>query len=219
MQRLLPIPTINHIPKYDRAENLCNKMDSIFLGVQEEIINLKNILDPFACPAKSLDVFAKYLNTYTKPTDPEHIKRSRIFHAIENNKLFGTWIQVKNLIDDICRGDAKLVFNMPDDAWFLCGDGGVADVQAVPTWSVFGLTEQTAQTNMYGISLDGVPTLWQKGVFNIDVDNNHLTQKEIDLLYETLYPSTPVGMTITVGYAEDTKLIPYFILGVTNDTL
>jgi len=213
MEKLLPIPTIEHIPPYDRAEPLCDKMDEIFLGIQGDVITLKHLLDPFACPSKVLNVFARFLNANCRETDSEHIKRSRIWHAVTDNKLFGTWEQVKVTIDDICGGDSQLVFTVPDDAWFLCGDGDAVDRTAKPTWAVFGLTEQTAQTDMYGIALDGVPTLWQKGVFNIDVDNDHLTQKEIALLYETLFPITPVGMTIAVGYVEGTKLIPYFTLG------
>lgn len=213
MEKLLPIPTIDHIPPYDRAEALCNKMDSIFLGIQEDIISLKNILDPFACPSGVLNAFARFLNANCKETDSEDVKRHRIWSAIEDNKLFGTWKQIKRTIDSICGGNSQIVFNVPDDVWILCGDGGTIDIQTKETWAVFGVDENSAQLNMYGIALDGVPTLWQKGVFNIDVDNDHLTQSEIDLLYETLFPTTPVGMTIAVGYSVGTELVPYFILG------
>ena len=84
------------------------------------------------------------------------------------------------------------------------------------TWAGLGLDEQTAETNMYGIILEGVPTIWQKGMFNIDVDNNHLTPKEVELLYENLYSSTPVGMTIGVGYIMGTEFVSYFVLGGTQ---
>lgn len=213
MEKLLPIPTIEHIPPYDRAEALCNKMDSIFLGIQKDIISLKNILDPFACPSGVLNAFARFLNANCKETDSEDIKRHRIWSAIEDNKLFGTWQQIKRTIDSICGGDSQIVFSVPDDIWILCGDGGIIDAQTKETWVVFGIDENSAQTNLYGIALDGVPTLWQKGVFNIDVDNDHLTQSEIDLLYETLFPTTPVGMTIAIGYLVGTELVPYFTLG------
>ena len=213
MEKLLPIPTIEHIPPYDRAEALCNKMDSIFLGIQKDIISLKNILDPFACPSGVLNVFARFLNANCKETDSEDIKRHRIWSAIEDNKLFGTWQQIKRTIDSICGGDSQIVFSVPDDIWILLGDGGIVDAQIKETWAVFGIDENSAQTNLYGIALDGVPTLWQKGVFNIDVDNDHLTQSEINLLYETLFPTTPVGMTIAIGYLVGTELVPYFILG------
>ena len=216
MEKLLPIPTIEHIPPYDRAEALCNKMDSIFLGIQKDIISLKNILDPFACPSGVLNAFARFLNANCKETDSEDIKRHRIWSAIEDNKLFGTWQQIKRTIDSICGGDSQIVFSVPDDIWILCGDGGIVDTQIKETWVVFGIDENSAQTNLYGIALDGVPTLWQKGVFNIDVDNDHLTQSEIDLLYETLFPTTPVGMTIAIGYLVGTELVPYFILGETS---
>lgn len=210
---LLPIPTIEHIPPYEGAENLCNKMDSIFLGIHKDIVNIKTLFDPFACPASFLNTFARMMNAYCKETDSEDVKRHRIWSAMADNKLFGTWTRVKSYIDDICGGDSKLVFGMPDDAWFLCGDGNTVDNIAKSTWAVFGLDEQSAQTDSYGIALEGTSPLWQAGVFYIDVDNDHLTQQEQTLLYETLFPSTPIGMTIGVGYIQGTDFVPYFTLG------
>lgn len=215
MKQLLPIPTINHIPPYDRAEPLCDKMDKIFSEVQEEIIGLKHITDPFACKSVMLDAFGQMVNANMRKTDSEDIKRHRIYSAIEDNKLFGTWSRVKGLIDDICGGDSKLVFQEPDDAWILMGDEQTQELGR-STWAGLGLDEQTAETNIYGIALDGVPTIWQKGVFNIDVDNNHLTAKEVKLLYENLFSSTPVGMTIGVGYIMGTEFVSYFVLGGTQ---
>ena len=212
MEKLLPIPTIDHIPPYDRAEPLCNKMDKIFSEVQEEIIGLKYITDPFACKSVVLDTFGQMVNANMRKTDSEDVKRHRIYSAIEDNKLFGTWSRVKGLIDDICGGDSKLVTQEPDDIWLLMGDKQIQRFER-PTWAVLGLNEQTAETNMYGIILEGVPTIWQKGVFNIDVDNNHLTAKEVELLYENLFSSTPVGMTIGVGYIMGTEFVSYFVLG------
>lgn len=215
MERLLPLPTIDHIPPYDRAEPLCDKMDKIFSEVQEEIIGLKHITDPFACKSAVLDTFGRMMDANMRKTDSEDIKRHRIYSAIEDNKLFGTWSRIKGLIDSVCGGDSKLVFQEPDDAWVLMGDRQTQEL-GKSTWAGLGLDEQTAETNMYGIALDGVPTIWQKGVFNIDVDNDHLTPKEIELLHETLYSSTPVGMTIGVGYTMGTELVPYFVLGGTQ---
>ena len=215
MEKLLPIPTINHIPPYDRAEHLCNKMDKIFSEIQEEIIELKHTADPFACKSVVLDTFGQMVSANIRKTDSEDLKRHRIYSAIEDNKLFGTWSRIKGLIDSICGGNSKLVFQEPDDAWMLIGDKQIQEFGR-STWAGLGLDEQTAETNMYGIALDGVPTVWQKGIFNIDVDNNHLTSKEVKLLHETLYSSTPVGMTIGVGYVVGTELVPYFVLGGTQ---
>lgn len=215
MEKLLPIPTIKHIPSYDRAEHLCDKMDKIFSEIQEEIIGLKHTIDPFACKNIVLDVFGQMVSANMRKTDSEDTKRHRIYSAIEDNKLFGAWSRVKGLIDNICNGDSKLVFQEPDDAWMLIGDNQTQEL-GKSTWAGLGLDEQTAETSMYGIALDGVPTIWQKGMFNIDVDNNHLTSKEIELLHDTLYSSTPVGMTIGVGYIVGTELVPYFVLGGTQ---
>lgn len=215
MEKLLPIPTIEHIPSYDRAEHLCNKMDKTFSEVQEEIIGLKHVIDPFACKSVILDTFGQMVNANMRKTDSEDTKRHRIYSAIEDNKLFGTWSRVKGLVDDICGGDSELAFKEPDDAWMLMGDEQTQEIGRI-TWAVLGLDEQTAETNIYGIALDGVPTIWQKGMFNIDVDNNHLTPKEVEFLYETLYSSTPVGMTIGVGYITGTEFVPYFVLGGTQ---
>lgn len=215
MEKLLPIPTIDHIPPYDRAEPLCDKMDKIFSEVQEEIIGLKHITDPFACKSVVLDTFGQMVNANMRKTDSEDVKRHRIYSAIEDNKLFGTWSRVKGLIDDICGGDSRLVTQEPDDIWLLMGNEQIQRFER-PTWAVLGLNEQTAETNMYGIILEGVPTIWQKGIFNIDVDNDHLTPKEVELLYENLYSSTPVGMTIGVGYMMGTEFVSYFVLGGTQ---
>lgn len=215
MEKLLPIPTINHIPPYDRAEHLCNKMDKIFSEIQEEIIELKHAADPFACKPIVLDTFGQMVSANMCKTDSEDIKRHRIYSAIGDNKLFGTWSRVKGLIDSICGGNSKLVFQETDDAWMLMGNEQTQELGR-STWAGLGLDKQTAETNMYGIALDGIPTIWQKGVFNIDVDNDHLTPKEIELLHNTLYSSTPVGMTIGVGYIVGTELIPYFVLGGTQ---
>ena len=215
MEKLLPIPTIDHIPPYDRAEPLCDKMDKIFSEVQEEIIGLKHITDPFACKSVVLDTFGQMVNANMRKTDSEDVKRHRIYSAIEDNKLFGTWSRVKGLIDDVCGGDSRLVTQEPDDIWLLMGDEQIQRFER-PTWAVLGLDKQTAKTNMYGIILEGVPTIWQKGIFNIDVDNDHLTAKEVELLYENLFSSTPVGMTIGVGYMMGTEFVPYFVLGGTQ---
>ena len=215
MEKLLPIPTINHIPPYDRAEPLCNKMDKIFSEVQGEIVGLKHIADPFACKSVVLDAFGQMVNANMRKTDSEDIKRHRIYSAIEDNKLFGTWSRVKNLIDSICGGNSKLVFQKPDDMWMLMGDKQTQELGR-STWAGLGLDKQTAETNIYGIILEGIPTIWQKGIFNIDVDNNHLTTKEVELLYENLYSSTPVGMTIGVGCIMDTEFVSYFVLGGTQ---
>lgn len=215
MEKLLPIPTIDHIPPYDRAEPLCDKMDKIFSEVQEEIIGLKHITDPFACKSVVLDTFGQMVNANMRKTDSENVKRHRIYSAIEDNKLFGTWSRVKGLIDDICGGDSRLVTQEPDDIWLLMGNEQIQRFER-PTWAVLGLNEQTAETNMYGIILEGVPTIWQKGIFNIDVDNNHLTAKEVELLHENLFSSTPVGMTIGVGYIMGTEFVSYFVLGGTQ---
>lgn len=215
MEKLLPIPTIEHIPPYDRAEHLCNKMDKVFSEIQQEIVGLKHIADPFACKSVVLDTFGQMVSANMRKTDSEDIKRHRIYSAIEDNKLFGTWSRVKGLIDSVCGGDSKLVSQEPDDAWMLIGDKQTQELGR-STWAGLGLDEQTAETNMYGIALDGVPTIWQKGMFNIDVDNDHLTPKEVELLHETLYSSTPVGMTIGVGYVIGTELVPYFVLGGTQ---
>lgn len=212
MEKLLPIPTINHIPPYDRAEPLCDKMDKIFSEVQGEIVGLKHIADPFACKSVALDVFGQMVDANMRKTDSEDVKRHRIYSAIEDNKLFGTWSRIKNLIDSICGGNSKLVFQEPDDIWMLMGDEQTQELGR-STWAGLGLNEQTAETDMYGIILEGVPTIWQKGMFNIDVDNNHLTTKEVELLHETLYSSTPAGMTIGVGYIIGTEFVSYFILG------
>lgn len=215
MKQLLPIPTINHIPPYDRAEPLCDKMDKIFSEVQEEIIGLKHITDPFACKSVMLDTFGQMVSANMRKTDSEDIKRHRIYSAIEDNKLFGTWSRVKGLIDDICGGDSKLVLQEPDDIWIIIGDE-LTQKLGRPTWACLGLDEQTAETNMYGIALEGATAIWQKGIFNIDVDNNHLTAKEVELLYENLFSSTPVGMTIGVGYIMGTEFVSYFVLGGTQ---
>ena len=215
MKQLLPIPTIDHIPPYDRAESLCNKMDKIFSEVQEEIVGLKHITDPFACKSVVLDTFGKMVNANMRKTDSEDVKRHRIYSAIEDNKLFGTWSRVKDLIDDVCGGDSKLVSQEPDDAWMLIGDEQTQQFGR-STWACLGLDKQTAETDMYGITLEGTTAIWQKGIFNIDVDNNHLTAKEVELLYENLFSSTPVGMTIGVGYIMGTEFVSYFVLGGTQ---
>lgn len=221
MKKLLPIPTIDHIPPYDRAEHLCDKMDKIFSEVQEEIIGLKHIVDPFACKSVVLDIFGQMVNANMRKTDSEDIKRHRIYSAIEDNKLFGTWSRVKGLVDNICGGDSKLASQKPNDVWMLMGDKQTQQLGR-PTWACLGLDEQTAKTDMCGIILEGTlegASIWQKGMFNIDTDNNHLTAKEVELLYENLFSSTPVGMTIGVGYMMGTKFVPYFVLGGINDTL
>lgn len=212
MKKLLPIPTIDHIPPYDRAEHLCDKMDKIFSEVQEDIIGLKYVIDPFACKSVTLDTFGKMLNADTQKTDSENTKRHKIYSAINDNKLFGTWLQIKSTIDILCGGDSRLVFQEPNDIWILTGSPKT-DSLIRSTWAVLGLNEQSAESNLYGIILEGTPPLWQKGIFNIDVDNDHLTQKEIDILYKRLYRSTPVGMTVNVGYTTDGQFKAYFVLG------
>ncbi|MBD5584199.1 MAG: hypothetical protein HDQ88_03885 [Clostridia bacterium] len=226
MKDMLPIPFIEHIPPYEGAENLCAKMDDIFTKLKDDILSLKYAFDPFACKNAVLKVFADFLAANVKDTDSEDYKRHHIWTAIQDNKMFGTWIQVKNIIDGICGGKSDtdygsdVVFSQPRDMWALLSPGktvdeGGVEVSTEETWAVFGLDRTSQQNGEYGIMLEGMPTLFQKGIFNIDVKNDHLTQKQIDQLYEALLPTTPVGMTIKVGYIKEgtTELVPYFTLG------
>ena len=213
MQKLLPIPTIEHIPLYDHSEALCNKMDKIFTEIQNDILDLKHLSDPLACKSVAINALGNMLNANLKPTDSEEQKRKDVSLAIENNKLYGTWIHVKNIIDDICNGDSTILDKGSTDIWALAGDGSDIDRSMKSTWSCFGIDQQSAQADTYGILLDGSKLIWQMGIFNIDVDNNSLTDDEITLLHEKLLPITPIGMILHIGYVDGEDFINYFIIG------
>ena len=213
MRRLLPIPTIKHIPPYIGAEPLCDKMDEIFSGIQQDIVDLQCLLDPFRCPANFLDAFASFLNANIKSTDPEITKRHQIFTAVSDNKMFGTWLQIKNTIDYFCGGNSCKVLGEPDDGWFMLGSGERWEESIKETWACLGLDITSAEADTYGIALDSPSSqIWVKGVYNIDVDAD-LTTAQQEVLRDKLFNIVPLGMTIKIGHFVDSEFEIYFVLG------
>ena len=189
---------------------LCNKFNSILLNIFQDILKLGSSFDPMRCKSSVLDVFARMISAGLDDEDSQTQKRKKILNAVQNNKLFGTWIQNKTNIDIICGGNSSIVQGFPADDWILCGSN--KDSSYIGTWSVLGGKDISTE---YGIHLMGSKLTYQKGIVYINVDNDNLTSQQIEQLKKKMSTSIPVGMEVHFGYMNN-NFIDYFILGGIN---
>jgi hypothetical protein len=139
----LPIPSLQYIPKVYRDNPtagtlaLTNKIDSNLIAWRKEIIELGWITSAVKCPAMFLDEIGYMFNSAITPTDSETTKRKKIFYAIQNNQLRGTWLySAKVIIDAITGYNAQQYTIQSADDWIMTGDGMI-EVDN-PDWSILG---------------------------------------------------------------------------------
>ena len=139
----LPIPSINFIPKVYRDNPtagtiaLTNKIDSNLIAWKKEILQLGWLTSAVKCPAPFLDELGYMFNAGITPTDGETTKRKKIFYAIQNNQLRGTWqYSAKTTIDAITGYNAQQYTIQSADDWILTGDGQIEIDN--PDWSILG---------------------------------------------------------------------------------
>lgn len=152
---MLPIPSINFIPKVFKDKNqsemisFTNFLDSEFTDWFTAVKDIECLLDVDCCPADFLIYLGNMLAASVNTVDSERTKRQKIYEAIQTHKKRGSWTNhAKIIIDAITGYDARFYKTTDADDWILCGDG---DIETGVNWAILG-GDGTAP---YGMSLIG----------------------------------------------------------------
>ena len=152
---MLPIPTIDYIPKVfkDRATSetvsFTDEMDLHILEWFLDVKNIEQLLDVDTCPSQLLIYLGNMISAGAQSTDSERTKRQKIYSAVQTHKRRGSWeAHAKLIIDAITGYDARVTKISDNDDWILCGDG---DLELTTMWAILG----GDGTDPYGMSLIG----------------------------------------------------------------
>jgi phage tail-like protein len=205
---MLPIPSINYIPKIYRDANqsemiaLTNKIDDYVEYLFSDAMGLTDLLDPDKCPSNFLNNLGDYINAGILNSDSETTKRIKIYEAVATHKKRGSWVNhVKIIIDAITGYDARIFRGTDFDDWILCGDGVI---EAGSSFAILG-GDGTAP---YGMLLVGDGTeVVVKG--NVYVDCHYgiytavLTAGQIaELILQLQNDIVPAYMNVYLGYID-----------------
>ncbi len=215
MYKGLPIPFVDYLPKIIRQDPdakaiaLAAKMDSIMLGVLEDVIGLNDLRDPARCPADLLVELGDMLAAGILPGDSELIRRRKIASAVQGHKLRGSWAyDAKPKVDAIAGGDAVIFRGYESDDWIMCGDGSLES----PTnyWGSMGADGIDLHL---GLSLIGEGTEVEvAGNIYVDVDNAALTPSQVQAIVDSLVDIVPAYMLVHLGYTTGTQFIEYEVI-------
>lgn len=203
---MLPIPSINYIPKVFRDKGdsttiaLTDKMDEHILDWFEDIINLENLVDAEKCPAGYLGHLGYLVNAGILEGDTETSRRKKILGAIASHKRRGSWeYHAKILIDAITGCDARIFKISDSDDWILCGDGFT---ETGTSWAIL----EGGVDDPYGFSLIGEGDeieFWG----NIYIDCHYgvytpvLTTDQITMIVESIATDVvPAYVKVYLGY-------------------
>ena len=152
---MLPIPTINYIPKIlrERATSettaLTDKMDTDIFAWFNDTKNIDQLLDVDQCPSSYLVFLGNMLSAGVQTIDSDRTKRQKIYSAIQTHKRRGSWVaHAKLIIDAITGYNAVRFITTDEDDWILCGDGSL---EVGTSWAILG-GDGTAP---YGMALVG----------------------------------------------------------------
>lgn len=200
---MLPIPFIKYIPKFFKRDQkltaYADKMDDIMLGLKSDTLGINDVVDPYKIPANLVDEQGYYLNSGIKSEDTERQKRVKNSSAVQGHKKRGSFkFDVKPKIDNIAGGDSKIIRGVTGDDFIIVGDGNTPDDYY---WSVMGID---------GIDLDqGISVIGSgdeieiAGNIYIDVDNDSLTQEQLDkIILELEDDIAPSYYRIFLGYVD-----------------
>ena len=200
----LPIPFDEHIPKLylkdGKRTALGNKADSHLEAWQKDVLDIETFKDASRCPSGFLEELGYLLSAGIVLGDDERRKREKILEAIEGHKNRGLWIaDAKPRIDGIAGGDSQIIKSVGVDDWILVGDGTTPVTHYWATLGVDGIDDDL------GLFLIGAMTeVGVAGNIYIDVDNDSLTQAEIDQIVFELTDIVPAYFRVYLGYIDGT---------------
>ena len=214
---MLPIPFIDFIPKIykdnakDSTTAMTDKVDTHLNEWLTDIIELAFLKDPFKIPSLYLEQLGNFLNAGLLTQDTEAQKRNKIATAIQAHKRRGTFaFDAKPKIDAIALNDSQIFRSADADDWILVGDGLTP---ATHYWAALGVD---GIDDSLGISLIGEGTEVEiAGNIYIDVDNDSLTQDEVDqIVLELSEDIVPAYYIVNIGYLDGTGAFVIYSGGI-----
>lgn len=207
---MLPIPTIDYIPKILRERAtletvaFTDKMDTDILAWFRDIKNIDQLLDVDQCPSNYLTLLGNMLSASVQTIDSDRTKRQKIYSAIQTHKRRGSWVaHAKLIIDAITGYNAVRFITTDEDDWILCGDGSL---ELGTSWAILG-GDGTAP---YGMTLVGDGTeveIWG----NIYIDLHYgihtavLSASQIEqIVADIARDIVPAYVRVYLGYVPTT---------------
>lgn len=210
MKNLLPLPSINYVPKVfsesDDMIALCDFLDTEITQWYNDSKNLEKLKDPARCPESCLQAFGDWIGADVRNEDSEAVKRGKIANSVKVIKLRGTWENsVKKIIDNRIGGDSELLSYIGSDDFIICGSGDEPDSYY---WSIMG---GAGDSDSYGVLITGGSDedYWEKGAVAIDINSSSATSSTISALVTDLIDVVPCYFRIYLGYVQDNKFVIY----------
>jgi hypothetical protein len=214
---MLPIPTKDYIPIfYNRDEELtifANKLDSYLIAWGDETLDMDTFYDPVRCPQAFVVELGNLVAANIQNTDSDRAKREKVAASISSLKRRATWkFDVKLTVDAFVGGDSQLVDGslLIDDDAIVWGGVGEPDEPEESHWSTFGTN---GGTNPYlgmavfgGAEPDGSASA---GIVFIDVDDNSLTEAQLEDLKDQLEDVIAAYYRVVLGYDDGAGFQPY----------
>jgi hypothetical protein len=204
MKYLIPIPHIDNIPPYEDRDVFCQMLDDIFGGVYNDVVGLNFLNDPLRCPAVFLDAFIEVVNGETDQTDSEAIKRVKAYNAQNGDFKKSLWKSVKNFIDGITGGDARVYDNAVEDYVWQSDSDIIKDGRVI-------ITQWLSDYGGYNYG----PVLYSDDTkyvtkFQMCIDTGIvLTQEEINRVAGIAEKQLPAYISFLIGYFNGSDFIIY----------
>jgi len=186
-----------------------DKFQSIIDDIQDDILGLNTLLDPFKINSSFLTVLGNYLNAGINSSDDEHTKRIKIATAVQGHKIRGSWnFDAKPKIDAIAGGDAKLLTSIGTGEWIFVGDGETPASYYLATLGGDGIDDEL------GLFLLGAgDEIEISGNVYIDVDNVILTALEQENIRLSMLDIVPAYYIVHFGYLDGAGIFQeYFVM-------
>jgi phage tail-like protein len=209
---MFPKPIINYFPKVyqkdPKAQIFAEKIDEILDALLADLERLKHIFEPVKCPANFLDVMGQYFQAGIFAGDTEYEKRNKIAKAVERHKNRGSFnLDAKPIIDSIAGGDSKLLSSLDTADYIMIVDLN----EAGEYWATMAGDDSD---DKLGIDMIGAgDELGLPGVIYIDVDNESLTNDQIEKLKLEMEDIAPAYYFVKVGHTGGGGFSTYFTIG------
>lgn len=214
---MLPVPVRDYIPIfYKRDDELtifANKMDEYIIAWGEETLNMDTFYDPVQCPQAFVEELGVLVAANIKNTDSDRAKREKVAASISSLKRRATWkFDVKLTVDAYVGGDSSLVDGslLIDDDAIVWGGVGEPEEPEISHWSTFGTN---GDTNPYlGMAVFGGAEpegSISAGIVFIDVDDDGLTEAQIEELKDQLEDVIAAYYQVVLGYDDGSGFQPY----------
>lgn len=215
---MLPIPSIDYIPKIYRDESnsvviaFTTILDNLLEEIRTELINYTRLYDISSVDSSYLDVLGDMFNAGFIPSDTETIKRRKLRDAIETHKYASTWeFDIREKVNDIAGGNAVIIDRLTNADWVLFGGSESAAITAY-YWGTMGVdgVDDELGLNLIG----GYDQIEVAGNIYIDVDNNSLSADDQELIRIAVENAMPVYYRVYFGYIDTNDLfVEYFHIG------